>query len=61
MKLGISDLKRLFVCFSNRRAYSVTYVQINTYPMKIYVLLHFEHKHDVAIIVKLLHRARCRR
>ena len=34
-----------------------TDVSINTYSMKAYVLLHFEHKNDVTIIVKLLYRA----
>ena len=29
--------------------------------MKIYVLLHFQHKNDVIIIVKLLYRATSRR
>ena len=29
------------------------YYIFNTYSMKIYVLLHFEHKNDVTIIVKL--------
>ena len=29
----------------------------NTYSMKTYVLLHFEHRNDVTIIVKLLYRA----
>ena len=33
----------------------------NTYSMKTYVLLYFEHKNDVIIIVKLLYRARSRR
>ena len=33
----------------------------NTYSMKTYVLLHFEHKSDVTIIVKLLYRATSRR
>ena len=29
----------------------------NTYSMKTYFLLHFEHKNDVTVIVKPLHRA----
>ena len=32
---------------------------INTYSMKTYVLLHFEHKNYVTIIVKRLYRATC--
>ena len=36
-------------------------VIFNTYPMKTYVLLHFEHKNDVAIIVKLFRATRRRR
>ena len=36
-------------------------VPINTYSMKTYVLLHFEHKNYVTIIVKLLYRAASRR
>ena len=31
--------------------------RVNTYSKKTYVLLHFEHKNDVTIIVKLLIRA----
>ena len=34
---------------------------INTYSMKTYVLLHFEHKNDFTIIVKLLYKATSRR
>ena len=29
----------------------------NTYSMKIHLLLYFEHKNDITIIVKLLYRA----
>ena len=30
----------------------------DTYSMKTYVLLHFEHKNDVTVIVKLLYGAK---
>ena len=33
----------------------------NTYFMKTYILLHFEHKNDVTIVIKLLYRATNRR
>ena len=36
--------------------------QFNTYSMKTYVLLHFEHTNEVTVIIKLLCRATsCRR
>ena len=34
---------------------------INTYSTKAYVLLHFKHKNDVTVIIKLLYRATSRR
>ena len=37
------------------------YRAIDSYSTKIYILLHFEHKNDVTIIVKLLYRARSHR
>ena len=35
--------------------YIVRYRRINTCSMKTYVLLHFEHKNDVTVIIKLLY------
>ena len=43
----------------DRLSYVVSGV-FNTYSTKTYVLLHFEHKNDVIIIVKLLYRATSR-
>ena len=45
--------------YSENRYYLQTR-KINTYSMNIYVLLHFEDKNDVTIILKVLHTATSR-
>ena len=51
----------LIVVFRHHIDLIVNCFKLYTFFMKTYVLLHFEHKNDVTIIVKLLYRATSRR
>ena len=55
------QVAKSFILNTDFRPFADYYSLLNTYFMKTYVLLHFEHKNDVTVIIKLLYRGTSRR